>query len=124
MSARLKKRRARSTGARPSGRGTSVRDVFEVLRERRRIAYTTVMGAMARLARKSLLRVEEDARHGPVRQRGPGRGEPDEPPTGVADPRSRRAEFSMIATSGRLCAAAAQTGGSKPTAASAMPMRL
>ena len=46
--------------ARPAGEGTSVRDVFEELYERRRIAYTTVMNTMARLARKKLLRTERD----------------------------------------------------------------
>ncbi|MBI2940996.1 MAG: BlaI/MecI/CopY family transcriptional regulator [Chloroflexi bacterium] len=45
--------------ARPAGQGTTVRDVFEVLHERRRLAYTTVMSTMARLARKRLLRVEK-----------------------------------------------------------------
>lgn len=45
---------------RPDGQGTTVRDVFEVLYDRRRIAYTTVMNTMARLARKQLLRVEKD----------------------------------------------------------------
>src|SRR5919108_4174438 len=45
--------------ARPAGQGTLVRDVFEVLYERRRIAYTTVMNTMTRLARKNLLRVEK-----------------------------------------------------------------
>ncbi|MBI3979691.1 MAG: BlaI/MecI/CopY family transcriptional regulator [Chloroflexi bacterium] len=45
---------------RPPGQGTTVRDVFEVLYGRRRIAYTTVMSTMARLARKNLLRVEKD----------------------------------------------------------------
>ena len=45
--------------ARPAGQGTTVRDVFERLYERRRIAYTTVMNTMARLARKHLLRVEK-----------------------------------------------------------------
>ena len=45
--------------ARPAGQGTTVRDVFEVLYERRRIAYTTVMTTMARLARKNLLRAEK-----------------------------------------------------------------
>lgn len=44
---------------RPVGQGTTVRDVFEILYERRRIAYTTVMNTMARLARKNLLRVEK-----------------------------------------------------------------
>src|SRR5439155_26815876 len=38
--------------------GTTVREIFDVLYERRRIAYTTVMNTMARLARKKLLRVE------------------------------------------------------------------
>lgn len=46
--------------ARPAGAGTTVRDVFEQLYSRRRIAYTTVMNTMARLARKGLLRVEKD----------------------------------------------------------------
>jgi predicted transcriptional regulator len=45
--------------ARPTGQGTTVRDVFEVLYERRRIAYTTVMNTMTRLAKKHLLRVEK-----------------------------------------------------------------
>lgn len=45
--------------ARPHHQGTTVRDVFEALYERRRIAYTTVMSTMARLARKRLLRVEK-----------------------------------------------------------------
>jgi predicted transcriptional regulator len=51
--------------ARPVGQGTTVRDVFETLYERRmhderrRIAYTTVMNTMARLAKKNLLRVEK-----------------------------------------------------------------
>ena len=53
---------------RPSDQGTSVRDVFEILYERRlnasrderrRIAYTTVMNTMTRLARKQLLRAEK-----------------------------------------------------------------
>lgn len=46
--------------ARPTGQGTLVRDVFEVLHERRRIAYTTVMNTMTRLARKNLLRAEKE----------------------------------------------------------------
>jgi predicted transcriptional regulator len=46
--------------ARPAGQRTTVRDVFEVLYDRRRIAYTTVMNTMARLARKGLLRVQKD----------------------------------------------------------------
>lgn len=51
--------------SRPEGTGTTVRDVFEILyerrlsAERRRIAYTTVMNTMARLAKKHLLRVEK-----------------------------------------------------------------
>src|SRR5437899_5812581 len=44
---------------RPTDQGTTVRDVFETLYERRRLAYTTVMNTMARLARKNLLRVEK-----------------------------------------------------------------
>jgi predicted transcriptional regulator len=40
-------------------RGTTVRDVFEVLYERRKMAYTTVMNTMTRLAKKNLLRVEK-----------------------------------------------------------------
>jgi len=46
--------------ARPPGEGTTVRDVFEALYERRRIAYTTVMNTMTRLARKRLLRAEKE----------------------------------------------------------------
>src|SRR5881409_2704672 len=45
--------------ARPTDQGPTVRDVFETLYERRRLAYTTVMNTMARLARKNLLRVEK-----------------------------------------------------------------
>lgn len=45
--------------ARPVGQGTTVRDIFEILYERRRIAYTTVMSTMARLAHKRLLRAEK-----------------------------------------------------------------
>lgn len=45
--------------ARPAGQGTTVRDIFEILYERRRIAYTTVMSTMARLAHKRLLRAEK-----------------------------------------------------------------
>lgn len=44
---------------RPAGLGTTVREVFEALYERRRIAYTTIMNTMARLARKRLLAVEK-----------------------------------------------------------------
>ena len=44
---------------RPPEQGTLVRDVFEVLYERRRIAYTTVMNTMTRLAKKHFLRVEK-----------------------------------------------------------------
>jgi len=42
-----------------ANQGTMVRDVFEILYERRRIAYTTVMSTMSRLAKKGLLRVEK-----------------------------------------------------------------
>lgn len=45
---------------RPAHEGTTVREVFEALYERRRIAYTTVMNTMARLARKRLLVVVKD----------------------------------------------------------------
>ncbi len=45
--------------ARPPAEGTAVRDIFEILHARRRIAYTTVMSTMTRLARKKLLRVEK-----------------------------------------------------------------
>jgi len=45
--------------ARPPAQATTVRDVFEALSRRRSIAYTTVMTTMARLARKSLLRVQK-----------------------------------------------------------------
>ena len=44
---------------RPAGQGTTVREVFESLYQRRRIAYTTVMNTMTRLARKNLLRAEK-----------------------------------------------------------------
>lgn len=44
--------------AQPPGEAITVRDVFETLYERRRIAYTTVMNTMARLARKGLLVAE------------------------------------------------------------------
>lgn len=45
---------------RPADTGTMVRDVFETLYTRRRIAYTTVMNTMTRLAKKNLLRVEKE----------------------------------------------------------------
>jgi predicted transcriptional regulator len=45
--------------ARPTGQGTTVREVFEVLYERRKVAYTTAMNTMTRLAKKRLLRVEK-----------------------------------------------------------------
>lgn len=44
----------------PDQGSTTVREVFEVLYEQRRIAYTTVMNTMTRLAKKHLLRVEKD----------------------------------------------------------------
>ena len=43
---------------RAGDRGMTVRDVFALLHKRRKIAYTTVMTTMARLARKRLLRTE------------------------------------------------------------------
>ena len=42
----------------PLGEPITVRDIFAVLYERRRVAYTTVMNTMARLAKKRLLRVD------------------------------------------------------------------
>ena len=45
--------------SRPGSEGTTVRDVFEVLYERRRLAYTTVMSTMTRLAKKGLLRAKK-----------------------------------------------------------------
>src|SRR5438874_209585 len=42
---------------RPVEQGTTVRDIFEILYERRHLAYTTVMSTMSRLAKKHLLRV-------------------------------------------------------------------
>src|SRR5216684_2916977 len=45
--------------ARPPGQGTLVREVFEILYERRRLGYTTAMNTMTRLAKKRLLRVEK-----------------------------------------------------------------
>jgi predicted transcriptional regulator len=42
-----------------AGEGITVRDIFEVLYERRHLAYTTVMSTMARLAKKKLLQVEK-----------------------------------------------------------------
>lgn len=44
---------------RPEGQGVTVREVFEALYERRRIAYTTVMNTMSRLAKKRLLRADK-----------------------------------------------------------------
>lgn len=44
---------------RPAAQGATVRDVFEILYERRHLAYTTVMSTMARLAKKRLLRVDK-----------------------------------------------------------------
>ena len=45
--------------SRPSGQGVTVREIFEALYERRRLAYTTVMSTMTRLAKKRLLRAEK-----------------------------------------------------------------
>lgn len=44
--------------SRRPGEGVTVREVFEALYPRRRIAYTTVMNTMTRLARKGLLSAE------------------------------------------------------------------
>lgn len=44
--------------ARPQDQGTTVRDIFAVLYERRKLAYTTIMSTMTRLTKKRLLRVE------------------------------------------------------------------
>ena len=46
--------------AKPAGEGTTVREVFEALYERRRIAYTSVMNTMTRLAKKNVLRAVKD----------------------------------------------------------------
>lgn len=46
--------------AKPAGVGTTVREVFEALYEHRRIAYTSVMNTMHRLATKNVLRAEKD----------------------------------------------------------------
>jgi len=43
----------------PTGEGITVRAIFEVLYERRHLAYTTVMSTMARLAKKKVLQVEK-----------------------------------------------------------------
>lgn len=45
--------------ARPAGQGTTVREIFTILYERRKTAYTTVMNTMTRMAKKHLLRVEK-----------------------------------------------------------------
>jgi len=45
--------------ARPTDKGTTVREVFEILYKGRSIAYTTVMTTMNRLAKKRLLRAEK-----------------------------------------------------------------
>lgn len=45
--------------ARPAGKGTTVRAVFETLHGHRSIAYTTVMTTMTRLAKKHLLYAEK-----------------------------------------------------------------
>ncbi len=45
--------------ARPVDHGTTVRDVFEPLYERRHSAYTTIMNTMTRLTKKHLLRAEK-----------------------------------------------------------------
>jgi predicted transcriptional regulator len=49
-----------SLWTRPADAGTTVREVFEALYGRRRIAYTSVMSTMSRLARKNVLRAEKE----------------------------------------------------------------
>lgn len=44
---------------RPGDQRTTVREIFELLYERRHVAYTTVMNTMVRLTKKHLLRVEK-----------------------------------------------------------------
>ncbi|HEX4203917.1 MAG TPA: BlaI/MecI/CopY family transcriptional regulator [Ktedonobacteraceae bacterium] len=44
---------------RPPQQGIAVREIFELLHARRRIAYTTVMNTMTRLAKKNLLHCEK-----------------------------------------------------------------
>jgi len=44
---------------RPPDQGTTVRDIFGILYERRGLAYTSIMNTMTRLAKKKLLRVEK-----------------------------------------------------------------
>ena len=44
---------------RSTDQGTTVRDVFAILYERRGLAYTSIMNTMTRLAKKNLLRVEK-----------------------------------------------------------------
>ena len=46
--------------ARPQEQGTTVRDIFEVLYERRHLAYTTVQSTMNRLVKKRMLRAETE----------------------------------------------------------------
>lgn len=49
-----------SIWAKPAGEGTTVREVFEALYERRRLAYTSVMNTMTRLAKKNVLKAAKD----------------------------------------------------------------
>src|SRR5438552_8476591 len=44
---------------RSTDQGTTVRDVFGILYERRGLAYTSIMNTMTRLAKKNVLRVEK-----------------------------------------------------------------
>ena len=44
--------------ARPTSQGTTIRDIFEQLYQQRRIAYTTVMSTMKRLAKKQFLCID------------------------------------------------------------------
>jgi predicted transcriptional regulator len=45
---------------RPTDQGTTVREIWAILYERRGLAYTTVMSTMQRLAKKGVLRVVKD----------------------------------------------------------------
>jgi predicted transcriptional regulator len=45
--------------ARPGDQRTTVREIFEIMYERRHLGYTTIMNTMVRLTKKGLLRVEK-----------------------------------------------------------------
>jgi predicted transcriptional regulator len=44
----------------PPGEGTTVREVFEALYDRRHLAYTSVMNTMTRLAKKNVLKAAKE----------------------------------------------------------------